>query len=62
MYCKISIHVKVVKYLFKDMIFDSFIYILREKSLAIIYNGVSHWRSLKHTIFLIGMFANLSVV
>ena len=37
-------------------------YILREKSLAIIYNGVSHTRSLKHQIFLIGRFANMSVV
>ena len=32
--------------------------ILREKSLAIIYNGVSHRRFLKHKIFLIGRFAN----
>ena len=33
--------------------------ILRGKSLAINYNGVSHRRSLKHYIFLIGMFANM---
>ena len=36
--------------------------ILREKSLAIIYNGVSYRRSLKHYIFLIGRVANMSVV
>ena len=36
--------------------------ILKEKSLAIIYNGVSHRRSLKHWMFLIGRFANMSVV
>ena len=35
-------------------------YILREKSLAMIYNWVSHRRSLKHQIFLIGRFANIS--
>ena len=36
--------------------------ILRENSLAIIYNGVSHRRSLKHKIFLIGRLPNMSVV
>ena len=30
--------------------------------LTIIYNGVSYRRSLKHYIFLIGRFANMSVV
>ena len=39
-----------------------YIYILREKSLAIIHNGVSHRRSLKYYIFLIGRFENMSVV
>ena len=37
-------------------------YILREKSLAIIYNGGFHRRSLSHKIFLIGKFPNISFV
>ena len=39
-----------------------FISILREKSLAIIYNGVSHSRSLTHYILLICRFQNMSFV
>ena len=34
--------------LWSDVHFDLLLNILREKSLAIIYNGVSHRRSLKH--------------
>ena len=37
-------------------------YVLREKSLAIIYNGVSHRGSLKHSIFLNDKLANMSIV
>ena len=53
---------KVPLYIRKNLAsLHTIIYILREKSLAIIYNGVSHRRSLKHYVFLIGRFANMSV-
>ena len=53
---------KLIKNCTLRLYFDNFEDILRENSLAIIYNLVSYRRSLKHSIFLIGRFANMSVV